>query len=346
MYDFEELKELGKIIYKSGMFKLANEAQGFVIAKICAEENISLLHFQRSYHVINGIITMRADRLLAYFVERGGEYKINELNDRECEIVFIWKGKKWTANYTLEDARRAKLLGKDSYQKHPREMLFANCIRQIRKFAPEISAGIYVPEEFKKEEEVKEKEEVKEDIEYERQKREKVTTNNNALNSDYTDNKGIIWSKGTKFNDINTDTLIELRAKTEKNLQKYLDRDEGDKYKKIYTNINKAIEVRKETKKERLNEIESLSSFDDLIELASQRKLPKYKFEKVINRMLSLINNGSYNEAIIKSVISFLTEPEIYRKLKKKKQDAVNDIIEKFENKKTKNREWSHKNES
>ena len=51
---------------------------------------------------------------------------------------------------TMEDAKRAGLLGKTSWQRYPEDMLFARALsRGARRFCPDALGGaIYTPEEL------------------------------------------------------------------------------------------------------------------------------------------------------------------------------------------------------
>ena len=82
------------------------------------------------------------------------DYTLLSLTNEACEIEFfefvgderLTIGK---SSYTMEDAKTAKLSGKDNYEKHPRNMLFARAMSNgVKWFCPDAVGGaVYVMEE-------------------------------------------------------------------------------------------------------------------------------------------------------------------------------------------------------
>ena len=95
---------------------------------------------------------------MALLIKRSGRYnyRILEHNDTVCSIEFreIEDGK-WVevgeSTFTIEDAKRAKLVYPDSaWIKYPRAMLFSRAISQgARLYAPDAIGGVYTSEEIK-----------------------------------------------------------------------------------------------------------------------------------------------------------------------------------------------------
>ena len=149
-----EMATAGQLLAQSGMFGISNAAAGFVVVATCQQQGISLMEFSRTYHIVQGKPTMRADAMLAEFRKLGGKVTITENSTERAAAVFAFEGAKYDWEYTIDDAKRTgdALDGKgnikDMWRKRPEDMLWARLVsRSIRKLAPEIVSGIYTPEE-------------------------------------------------------------------------------------------------------------------------------------------------------------------------------------------------------
>jgi hypothetical protein len=153
--DMGELATAGALLAESGMFGIPNAAAGFVVAATCHSQGISLMEFHRTYHIVEGKPSMRADAMLAEFRKRGGKHRIVENSVNRAAVDFEFEGQKMSFEYTMEDAKRTgdcykgdgKTL-KHTWLKRPEDMLWARLVsRSVRRLCPEINAGIYAPEE-------------------------------------------------------------------------------------------------------------------------------------------------------------------------------------------------------
>jgi len=150
-----ELATAGELLAQSGMFGINNPGAGFVVAATCHQQGISLMEFQRTYHIVDGRPTMKADAMLAEFRKRGGKYKIVANDIDRAEADFEFEGVAFRGAYTMDDAKRTgdcfksdgKTL-KHNWEKRPDDMLWARMVsRSVRRLCPEIVAGLYTPEE-------------------------------------------------------------------------------------------------------------------------------------------------------------------------------------------------------
>lgn len=149
----EWAKVAGSAIHASGLFGVVNPAQGFVIAFDAFTRRIPLLQYAQTYHIIEGKLSMRADAMLARFLEAGGRIKWKNQGDDGQQAVadFSVDGAKYTIGYTLDDATRAGASFKpgSNWSKRPGEMLRARLIsKAIRMLMPQVIAGVYCPEDF------------------------------------------------------------------------------------------------------------------------------------------------------------------------------------------------------
>jgi hypothetical protein len=156
MTSMGDLAQAGALLARSGMFGITNEAAGFVVAATCHQQGISLMEFHRTFHIVEGRPSMRADAMLAEFRKRGGEYEIIENSVNRAAARFAFEGNEREFEFTMDDARRTgdcfKADGKTlkhNWSKRADDMLWARMVsRAVRRLCPEINAGLYSPEEM------------------------------------------------------------------------------------------------------------------------------------------------------------------------------------------------------
>lgn len=149
------IAELGNMFHKSGIMGVATPGDGAVVALTCMCEGITPLEFAKTYHIINGRPSMRADMMHAKFRSSGGKVTWLNMGDdgKAAEATFEYDGQSAVIKYTIEDAKNVvgdKLDKPDSNWKKDRgAMLRARLItKAIRILAPELIAGVYTPEEL------------------------------------------------------------------------------------------------------------------------------------------------------------------------------------------------------
>lgn len=145
----EAVTLFGEFIAASNMFGCDNEAQGRVFALACLCERKNPLEIAKTYHLIKGRLTMRADAMLAGFRAAGGRVKWIETTATNCRALWIYDGNEIEIGFSIEDAKRAELIKSGGgWTKFPDAMLRARCIsKAVRMLAPEIVCGTYTPEE-------------------------------------------------------------------------------------------------------------------------------------------------------------------------------------------------------
>ena len=149
------VERLGEIIASSGMFGCTKVEQGQVLALQCISEKKPPLELSKTYHMIEGKLSMRADAMLAKFQLSGGTVKWTRRDDKIVEATFTLRGNSLPFSAKLEDfvtngvavSRDGKM--KDNWRKFPRQMLTARVISEaVRLLAPEVVFGVYTPEEI------------------------------------------------------------------------------------------------------------------------------------------------------------------------------------------------------
>ena len=149
----DAIKVMGEMIAGSGMFGCTKVEQGMVLAMQCLAEGKAPLEMAKTYHIVEGKLTMRADAMLGRYLTSGGKVKWTERSDTRVAGIWICDGNEIEIAVTIEDMKKngvamGKSGIKDNWRKFPRQMLTARCISEaIRLLMPQIISGIYTPEE-------------------------------------------------------------------------------------------------------------------------------------------------------------------------------------------------------
>lgn len=152
---WNELKLQGAELIKSGFLpsSIKTPEQFMMIILKGRELGIQPLVATSKISVIQGKPTMDAELMLAKILEKFPatqiEYPI--YTNEECKITVKRPG--WKASsfsFTIEDAKKAGLMGKDTWQKYPRAMLRSRCIAEMaRAIFPDVLCGVsHTPEEL------------------------------------------------------------------------------------------------------------------------------------------------------------------------------------------------------
>lgn len=154
------IKSLGLSIAKSRIFGCESEAQGEVLAWECLARRTPPLQLKETYHLINtgggAALTMRADAMLAGFLQIGGRHRIIQRDGDAAEVELSIGGQTQAFRCTFQDCEEAGITeGKSGVKDNwssPRQrmqMLWARVVSDgVRAMAPQVCAGKYVPEDF------------------------------------------------------------------------------------------------------------------------------------------------------------------------------------------------------
>lgn len=152
----EAIKSLGLAIFKSGMFGCDRPEQGEVLAMQCLAERKSPLELMRTYHFVEGRLAMKADALLAKFLQSGGRVEWRERTDKRVVAIFsrppqagveiVADIDEHVKNGNAISSKTGKL--KDNWSKWPRRMLTARAISEgVRLISPDCCFGVGVEDE-------------------------------------------------------------------------------------------------------------------------------------------------------------------------------------------------------
>lgn len=150
---FKETQQIADAFAKSGYFRDATDVAKAIV-KVMAGEELGLgpLQAMTGIHVIQGKPAIGA-AILGGLVKRHPryDYQVVTLTDDECELEFFQDGKSvGKSTFTMADARKAGVTGKDTWKNYPRNMLFARALSNgVRWYCPDVTmTTVYTPEEL------------------------------------------------------------------------------------------------------------------------------------------------------------------------------------------------------
>lgn len=146
---FQELQGMASAIAKSGLFGMKSPEQALALMLVAQAEGQHPATVTQDYDIIQGRAARKTHSVLARFQQMGGSVEWHELSDKIADATFSHKsGGKLRMTWTIEQAQKAQLTGKDNWKNYPRAMLRARCIAEgIRAVYPAALGGMMVSEE-------------------------------------------------------------------------------------------------------------------------------------------------------------------------------------------------------
>lgn len=141
-----------EIMIKSGFLpKAYNKPEAVIMAcTIGAELGFSPMQSLNVINVIEGKPTLSVNACLALVQKSGGFVETLELTDTVCKIRVSRPGRpEHIEEFTLVDASKAGLTGKQNWVKMPKNMLYARATSNgIRRVYADVLSGLYTTEEM------------------------------------------------------------------------------------------------------------------------------------------------------------------------------------------------------
>ena len=146
---FQDIQGMAQAIAKSGLFGMKTPEQALALMLVAQAEGQHPATITQDYDIIQGRAARKTHSVLARFQQMGGTVEWHELSDRIADATFSHKaGGKLRIQWTIEQAQKAGLTGKDNWKNYPRAMLRARCIAEgIRAVYPAALGGMMVSEE-------------------------------------------------------------------------------------------------------------------------------------------------------------------------------------------------------
>ena len=146
-------KAIATDLVKSGFLPpiYKNPEQAMAVMLKARELNIPPMEAFQSLFPLNGKIGMQGNLMLALVRRSGKLEKLKITNsDGACEILVQRKTEEpYITKWTIADATRAGLIGKDNWKHYPRTMLMWRALAEnFRVTFPDIISGMYLIEEL------------------------------------------------------------------------------------------------------------------------------------------------------------------------------------------------------
>jgi hypothetical protein len=145
----DQIQTMANAVVKSQLFGMKTVEQATALMLIAQAEGYHPALAARDYHIIQGRPTLKAETMMARFQQQGGKVEWKTLTDEEVTATFSHpSGGSATITWTIEQAKKASLTGKDNWKNYPRAMLRARVVSEgIRTVFPGVVLGVYTPEE-------------------------------------------------------------------------------------------------------------------------------------------------------------------------------------------------------
>lgn len=151
-----EALQLAKLLVQSRLLpkSVGTPEAAFAIIATGRELGMTAMQSLRSIHVIEGKPTLSADLVAALCKSRGDVCKYFMLVTSSATVATyetqrVGDPKPTTMSFTIEDAQRAGLAGKQNWKAYPAAMLRARCITALaRAVYPDLAMGIYDEDEL------------------------------------------------------------------------------------------------------------------------------------------------------------------------------------------------------
>lgn len=152
MIAMDSLQSMAVAVAKSRLWKTVDTPEkALALMLLCQSEGLHPMTAVRRYDLIQGTPTMKSEAQLAEFYGRGGSVIWMQRTNEVCEAKFIHPRNcpdgviiKWT----MDDARKAGLTGKDNWKNYPRQMLAARVQAEgVQVVDPGAGLGMLTPEE-------------------------------------------------------------------------------------------------------------------------------------------------------------------------------------------------------
>lgn len=146
---FTEMRAMAEAVARSGLFGMKTPEQALALMLVAQAEGQHPASVTQDYDIIQGRAVRKTHSVLARFQSAGGRVEWHRLNDEVADATFSHPaGGSLRLQWTIEQARRIGLAGKDNWKNYPRAMLRARVIAEgVRAVWPAAIGGMLVAEE-------------------------------------------------------------------------------------------------------------------------------------------------------------------------------------------------------
>jgi hypothetical protein len=146
---YTEVQSMAAAMAKSGLFGMKTPDQALALMLVAQAEGQHPATIAQDYDIIQGRAARKTHSVMARFQAAGGSVQWHELTEAKADATFSHpQGGSLRMCWTIDQAKRAGLTGKDNWKNYPRAMLRARCIAEgVRAVYPGAIGGLLVSEE-------------------------------------------------------------------------------------------------------------------------------------------------------------------------------------------------------
>lgn len=153
--EWNTMLQMADVFLQSGLLpsSIKTPAAAVTIIAKGRELGIPALYALSKISIIGGKPACEAELMLAMIYRDHGDNAVIPVETDATHCTMQYKRRGWseyrTHSFTIEEARAAKLTGKDTWQGYPAAMLRARCISALARIGfPDTLGGMYTPEEL------------------------------------------------------------------------------------------------------------------------------------------------------------------------------------------------------
>lgn len=149
IYALKDMQTMAEAVAKSGLFGMKSADQALALMLVAQSENQHPATITQDYDIIQGKACRKTHSVMARFQQMGGKVEWHALTDSIADATFSHPaGGSLRIEWTIEQAKRAGLTGKDNWKNYPRAMLRARVIAEgVRAVYPAAIGGMMIAEE-------------------------------------------------------------------------------------------------------------------------------------------------------------------------------------------------------
>lgn len=146
---FREMESMAMYIVKSRLFGAKDEAQAMSLMLLAQAEGMHPMAAIQDFDIVQGRPARKTHSILARFQAAGGSVNWEEISGtRACGTFSHKQGGSLRVEWTIDQAKRVGLTGKDNWKNYPQAMLRARCIAEgVRAVYPGAIGGLLSVEE-------------------------------------------------------------------------------------------------------------------------------------------------------------------------------------------------------
>lgn len=149
VYALKDMQTMAQAVAKSGLFGMKSEDQALALMLVAQAEGQHPATITQDYDIIQGKACRKTHSVMARFQQMGGKVEWHELTESIADATFFHpSGGSLRMAWTIEQAKKIGLTGKDNWKNYPRAMLRARLIAEgVRAVYPAALGGMLVAEE-------------------------------------------------------------------------------------------------------------------------------------------------------------------------------------------------------